>query len=605
MIKWANDLVPPKARITKRELGELRHSIQSIHQHDTSVVESRSKQVLELFDELEVWQEDRSTLIRQFLSTEKGQESIAQYLNTNQQMLEKPLENQYREKKAKQEKEISELDQKIQEKQATFTKLEAELEETKDSVNQRQQKELDEKRLELQSEVENLRNKLERLKEEVEVIGDIKALREEVGYQERRKRDIERENLNLKNQRDQLSREIQTNQSDLLNKLTELKSYIDVLNGLEISSDSSVEQRRAIVKRQDVPGTLKELVSEIQVNLRWHGRDYDTESLANYLINIHQSFFTVFAGLPGIGKTSLVTYLAKSLGMENNERFLFIPVARGWTSQKNLLGFFNPLNGKFQPSATGMYEALTHIQSEETFYPYWFLLDEANLSPIEHYWSSFVAMCDEHREKIIQLGDPKNKILEIPNSVRFIATINNDNTTELLSPRIIDRVPIITIQRWDNPSDVNEGGDYPDKLTESIMPQDALNKLFIPTGIGGFNADEERVFDEIEKCLSDKNSTEYLPPIYISPRKRKMIGDYCAIARKIMEQDKYGLRAIDIAISQHVLPIINGNGGSYRKRLDKLAKVINEKGLTYSHSMLQQIIMVGESQYDFYRFFMQ
>ena len=48
-------------------------------------------------------------------------------------------------------------------------------------------------------------------------------------------------------------------------------------------------------------------------------------------------------------------------------------------------------------------------------------------------------------------------------------------------------------------------------------------------------------------------------------------------------QDKYDLRAIDIAISQHILPIINGNGMSYRKRLDKLAKVLKEKGLTYSH----------------------
>ncbi|MCI5197441.1 MAG: hypothetical protein D3919_14730, partial [Candidatus Electrothrix sp. AW5] len=305
----------------------------------------------------------------------------------------------------------------------------------------------------------------------------------------------------------------------------------------------------------------------------------------------------------GIGKTSLVTYLSKSLGLESNERFLFIPVARGWTSQKNLLGFFNPLNGKFQPSATGMYEALDHIQNEERSYPYWFLLDEANLSPIEHYWSSFMAMCDTHREKIIQLGDQNNNNFRIPNSVRFIATINNDNTTELLSPRIIDRVPIITIQHVKTPDEEIDSIYTSDESASNILPQDAIDKLFTPLKGEGFNTDEERAFDDVVKCLDETNS-KYLPIIPISPRKRKIIGNYCTLARDLM-QEKYGLRSLDIAISQHILPAINGNGGAYRQRLEKLEKVLYEKDLTHSHSMLQKIIVTGEFQYDFYRFLMQ
>ncbi|MCI5147677.1 MAG: hypothetical protein D3923_19595 [Candidatus Electrothrix sp. AR3] len=251
-----------------------------------------------------------------------------------------------------------------------------------------------------------------------------------------------------------------------------------------------------------------------------------------------------------------------------------------------------------------MYEALSHIQHEENSYPYWFLLDEANLSSIEHYWSSFMAMCDPHRKKIIQLGDPNNNNFIIPNSVRFIATINNDNTTELLSPRIIDRVPIITIQHVKNSDEEVDFVDIPEDSVSSILQQDSLDKLLNPSKGKGFNTDEERVFDDIVKCLFETNS-KYLPIIPISPRKRKIIEKYCTIARDIMKQEQYDLRAIDIAISQHILPVINGNGEAYRKRSDKLEKVLNDKDLTYSHSMLQKIILAGENQYDFYRFLMQ
>ncbi len=601
LVKWANEFIPSEARITNRELKTLKQAIQNIEQQDSIVLEGRKNRALELFAKLDIWKEDRSTLIREYLVTEEGQTSIEQYLNANQQTYEAKLATKYSDLEVRYKNRISSLIQEIQEKGVSLDNLETKLQETKDKVNQRQQQELDKQRLELKFNVENLRNQQEKLKKELDFIKDIKNLKEEVAYQQRRKEEIERENSNLTNQRNQLSREIQENQNELLKKLTDLKSYIDVLNGLEISSDAT-KQYKSIVQQEDIPNSLKEFILDIQANLRKYNRNYSIEELTNYLISIHQSFFTIFAGLPGIGKTSLVTYLSKSLGMESNERFLFIPVARGWTSQKNLLGFFNPLNGKFQPSATGMYEILQHIQNEEPSYPYWFLLDEANLSPLEHYWSSFMAMCDSHRKKDIQLGDPNNSTLTVPNSVRFIATINNDNTTELLSPRIIDRAPIITLQSNDmfNSSKSSVHSNLP---ITSVVSQDTLSNLFTPDK-DGFDTDEERVFDEITSCLSEGSTTEYLPQIIISPRKRNMIENYCAVARDIMGEDKYALRSLDIAISQLVLPIINGNGELYRNRLDKLAKVLDDKGLTYSFSMLQQIIMIGENQYQFYRFLM-
>ncbi len=74
------------------------------------------------------------------------------------------------------------------------------------------------------------------------------------------------------------------------------------------------------------------------------------------------------------------------------------------------------------------------------------LLDEANLSPIEHYWSAFMGMTDGEGERSLMLGQDR---MQIPETLRFLATINYDGTTEPLSPRVVDRAPIIVLSPRD------------------------------------------------------------------------------------------------------------------------------------------------------------
>ena len=50
-----------------------------------------------------------------------------------------------------------------------------------------------------------------------------------------------------------------------------------------------------------------------------------------------------------------------------------------------------------------------------------------------------MGISDAKKDKILRLGEDK---LLIPESLRFISTINYDNTTEFLSPRLIDRPPL-------------------------------------------------------------------------------------------------------------------------------------------------------------------
>ncbi|GAW90791.1 hypothetical protein FPS14_contig00118-0001 [Flavobacterium psychrophilum] len=73
------------------------------------------------------------------------------------------------------------------------------------------------------------------------------------------------------------------------------------------------------------------------------------------------------------------------------------------------------------------------------------ILDEANLSPLEHYWSSFYNLTDSTGMLEVKLGH--NETIKFPNNLRFIGTINYDHTTEELSPRVLDRINIIQLNK--------------------------------------------------------------------------------------------------------------------------------------------------------------
>ncbi|HCI3589990.1 TPA: hypothetical protein NO089_003860, partial [Acinetobacter baumannii] len=223
--------------------------------------------------------------------------------------------------------------------------------------------------------------------------------------------------------------------------------------------------------------------------------------LVNLLICTQQSFVTFLAGLPGVGKTSLSRLFIDGQGLTN--RFKEVSVARGWTSQKDLIGFFNPLANRFQPSQTGLYEFF-HALNEESKKKQkdnamaYILLDEANLSPIEHYWASFMGMTDSKKHMELKLGQDT---IKIPKHLRFLATINYDSTTEPLSPRIIDRAPIIVLDSSYNDSDFKNS--FEETLCELPLSSNILEELFGCTNSNlQFDETEETTFQRIIKELN-------------------------------------------------------------------------------------------------------
>lgn len=355
-----------------------------------------------------------------------------------------------------------------------------------------------------------------------------------------------------------------------------------------------------LVKSEHTSGNA--VIDRIYEYIKSANRETSRNEVVNYLTCIMQGFITTFAGEPGTGKTSLCTILAKSLGLarsDTNSRFIDISVERGWTSHKDFIGYYNPLTKQMEKSNNEVFDAFARLDKEcaqPVDAPFLILLDEANLSPIEHYWAAFLKLCDSdspHSRSLVLGG---NHFLKIPEHLRFLATVNFDHTTEELSPRFLDRSWIITL----NPPSINSAlsVDYEASNIESIIPFSALHRAFL-SRIETGNSDPVLIkcyekWDAIQRIFQ-KNG------LSIMPRNQKMVRSYYGVACRYMEPDENWFTPLDYAVSQKILPIINGTGKHYQILLTELREACKMMPLCDYH--IGRILKAADENMGFYQFF--
>lgn len=338
---------------------------------------------------------------------------------------------------------------------------------------------------------------------------------------------------------------------------------------------------------------------------------YSRNAILNIFICTVQGFLTVFSGMPGCGKTSICNIVSKVLGLDNysglspsldkTQRFISVSVERGWTSKRDFIGYFNPLTKTYEESNREVFDGLKFLDMEKkkgyNKWPFVILLDEANLSPMEYYWADFMNVCDDLNDKSsINLGN--ENVFRIPKTLHFLATINNDHTTETLSPRLIDRAWVITLPKSVS---LQAGSDIPKEMIRNITWEE-LENTFIATENDkkNFDRDIQVIYDGLKEKLS-------LCDLYISPRVDIAIQNYWFVASRLMDEDEYGnssgLVALDYAVAQKILPKIKGSSEDYEAALEELQKYCNNNGLSISAELLTSILNRGNRQMKYYEFF--
>lgn len=456
-------------------------------------------------------------------------------------------------------------------------------------------------------EISNLQREIDLLSQKYKFLKTLSDVEKEV---EEKKQDMKFLNKHIVElEANQKTLQAQINE-DMQKKVVELKPYVDAINGAFVVGNANVPdiflhvkgfKAKNISKIDRQTSVIDSIFSEVKS--KSPNRKISKVDIANMLLCTQQSFIVFLAGLPGVGKTSFSRLFVDAQGLRN--RFREVSVSRGWTGQKDLIGFYNPLANRFQPSQSGLYPFLMALHEESKKDPKnpamaYVLLDEANLSPIEHYWASFMGMTDSRTNMSIQLGQDA---ICVPDQLRFIATINYDSTTEPLSPRVIDRAPIIVVDSYG----VGDNDSIEDLLCDIPISSKDLDELFGCLSEADFDDLEDEVFRLIQKILSHSNK-DLGRPIHLSARKTNAIKQYCSQARAIMRhlhlnQDDSELVALDFAVLQFVLPQIRGNGIKFKKRLDSLLQVLQDHRLTDSAKYLERMISYGEDELNTYDFF--
>jgi hypothetical protein len=574
LITWGNKylLRSSSARLNRKTATEWLEAVKNL-KILIGMDKERRDRLIRLIPEMLEAGNQQASFINNFLTNEtEGQKIVEQYLEDNK---EKFFKDQLKHIEEKAEKEAAKIKRELYFLRAKKDQLSKEIEELSKKKKEEKTRYEQERTQELQT-----------IEERIGKLIQYEELDKEIEFMKLTRRKIETEIKKLKSE-------------DIKERLTEIKTYLDLLNG-SYARENEIPVKPAVIyaKRRTFIGTGKEFVDKTHDYLQEQcGRNYSCDEIANLLICIQQSFLTILAGPPGIGKTSVVHYLAEALG--NHENILKIPVSRGWTSQRDILGYFNPLKGQYQKARTGLYDFLhiSQTDSKVSEFPRWVLLDEANLSPIEHYWADFLGMCDPEGERRLDTGGAgEEKFLYTPQCVRFIGTVNNDNTTERLSPRLIDRVPVIRLEpsyEYSNP--INNGRMKPD----GALTFENMQEFFAGSEEDDFAGKEADILKEIIEILQTESSDfEGSPFVIVSPRKYHSIKRYCSIARDILMEEQ----AIDFAIAQYILPLIEGYGTGFGKRLEKLHEVAAGNSLYRSGKLLRRIIEAGKQAHNSYSF---
>lgn len=441
----------------------------------------------------------------------------------------------------------------------------------------------------------------------------IAKLKEDVSYYENHKLHLLNDAKNLQSKFVELVNGYSEKMADITFDGFMSSKMLQAAASWEKKEENELLNRKVVAINDVVVDELGEfeLVDYLVKTIQIPRPSYNRNVIINILTCTAQGFLTVFSGMPGCGKTSICNIISEVLGLNRYDglsinlkdisRFIPVSVERGWTSKRDFIGYYNPLTKAFEENNGEVFEGLRLLDMEQKKglqkWPFIILLDEANLSPMEYYWADFMNICDDLTDNsLINLGN--NNVFHIPETLHFLATINNDHTTETLSPRLIDRAWVITLPK-------NTSVQYNSEIPKESIRNVTWNEIRKVFTIAGY---ERKYFDRETQILYEGLKDKLLRQgMYISPRVDLAIQKYWIVASKLMEEDEYGntpgLVALDYAIAQKILPKIIGSGDEYEAWLEDIKTYCDNKGLIYSAELLTSIINRGNRQMKYYQFF--
>ena len=176
------------------------------------------------------------------------------------------------------------------------------------------------------------------------------------------------------------------------------------------------------------------------------GLVYSDKLITRFVSSLLTKPFVILTGLSGSGKTKLAQAFVQWICQEESQ-YRIIPVGADWTNREPLLGYPNALKPEeYVKPDSGVIDLIIQANSNPEL-PHFLILDEMNLSHVERYFADFLSVMESNEEiPLYAEGTVDNGVpskLKVPANLFIIGTVNIDETTNMFSPKVLDRANTI------------------------------------------------------------------------------------------------------------------------------------------------------------------
>jgi hypothetical protein len=295
------------------------------------------------------------------------------------------------------------------------------------------------------------------------------------------------------------------------------------------------------------------------------GFHFDETMIRRFLTSLSAKSFLLLTGISGTGKSKIAELFGQFMSETNQGDFLMKAVGSNWNDNKNLLGYFNPIigGGTYIDTEFVRYIREANLNPQKTFI---FLLDEMNLSYTERYFSDFLSALESLNKDIIL---PDGSVIYWTNNLKIIGTINEDETTHTLSPKVIDRANIIEMN-----------GSIPSEYIAVLIARNdvKIQNLITKDWNQAFITHLDSIYEALDGKFGYRTIDE--------------ISNYVIINVEFTGKDY--LEFLDEQIYQKLLPKLHGTRGEILEKLEKLQSILDTPAYEFISSNAKVIAMINQ-----------
>jgi len=326
-------------------------------------------------------------------------------------------------------------------------------------------------------------------------------------------------------------------------------------------------------------------VKRFQDDCKSAGLVYTDKLITRFVGSLLTKPFVILTGLSGSGKTKLAQAYVQWICQEESQ-YRIIPVGADWTNREPLLGYPNALKPEeYVKPDSGVIDLIMQANSNPEL-PHFLILDEMNLSHVERYFADFLSVMESNEEiPLYAEGTVDNGVpskLKVPANLFIIGTVNIDETTNMFSPKVLDRANTIEFRINNNEMEgfLSSENDLNMKALlakGATMAQSFINlsnnKSFTTKDLNEINKTLLNFFGELQKSGAEfgyRSATEIL----------RLINQLDTLNNKITTSEK-----IDIAIMQKLLPKLHGS----RRKLSPILETLGSFCLTEDIKVVKDV----------------